>query len=489
MVSAGYDGKVFRSTVSGNEITASRIERSPGESDPDFIVRLRPSPDRRRFATSEVSLLKGKKSGQLNVVIWSNDGTRPLLRHPIDIPDNDKELAFRHDVSWSSDGRELMLIQDGIIAIFDTSEWKLLRKLKSDERDTRPVRGAFAPSVEGHPDRVATFDGRVMHLWDLLQDGTSGVHVAEFRSHARYAIAASYSSDEEYVATASETLRIFDADEKSPNHGSTLFRLPVGDPHGSPLADVVFSPVPGDLRLATIDQQGLLAFWQWAPDSPKPLVQLCDAVSNPFHAPDWASDLESGNVAAWSPDGKSLATLQSGVISLWTLENGVPRRIELPVPKELQCRFNQLHFSETKPLLTAGGVAWNEDSGETLSFGAVWDVTNQNPRLIAKIDKSDRMHSVGMQSSQRKGITAIAIDDRQNEIVTGGVDNRLIRWQMSASDDLSTPSLSRIADILVDRGTANPHRAMITAVDISSTGQILTADEKGNVILWPAPTN
>ena len=99
------------------------------------------------------------------------------------------------------------------------------------------------------------------------------------------------------------------------------------------------------------------------------------------------------------------------------------------------------------------------------------------------------MHSVETQSSLRKGITAIAIDDRQNEIVTGGADNRLIRWQLAEPDDITVPSLSRIADILVDRGTANPHRALITAVDISSTGRILTADEKGNVILWPAPTN
>ncbi len=58
MVSAGYDGRVFRSAVSGNEITTTRIVRTHGESDPDFIVRLRPSPDRQRFATSEVSLLR-----------------------------------------------------------------------------------------------------------------------------------------------------------------------------------------------------------------------------------------------------------------------------------------------------------------------------------------------------------------------------------------------------------------------------------------------
>jgi serine/threonine protein kinase/WD40 repeat protein len=489
MISAGYDGKVFRLTVEGDEVTAKPVDRSHEGGDPDFIVRLRPSPDRRRFATSEVSLLKGKKSGQLNVTIWSVDGTRSLLSQAIDIPENDKELAFRHDVSWSSDGRELLLIQDGVIAIFDTTEWKLLRKFKNDERTARPVRGAFAPSIEGRSDRIATFDGRVMHLWNLVPDGTSGEHVAEFRSHARYAVTASYSSDEKFVATASETLRIFDADEKSPNHGSTLYRLPVGSPHKSPLADTAFSPVLGDSRLAAIDQHGTVSLWQWDPNGPKPLTALCDALINDFEKPDWATDLPFGNITMWNPNGKSLATLQSGVISLWTLMENIPGRIELPLPTGLQCRFNQLHFSEDGDVLTAGGVAWSEDSGDMFSFAAIWNVAEQMPRLIAKIDKSDRMHSVETQSTHQKGITAIAIDDLRHEIVTGGADNRLIRWQMAADSDTSIPSLTRIADVLIDSGTSNPHRAVITAVDISAKGQMLTADEKGNAILWPAPAN
>ena len=48
-VSAGYDGRVFRSTVRDDHtITASIVERSADGQDPDFIVRLRPSPDRMR---------------------------------------------------------------------------------------------------------------------------------------------------------------------------------------------------------------------------------------------------------------------------------------------------------------------------------------------------------------------------------------------------------------------------------------------------------
>ena len=491
LVSAGFDGKVNRLTVSCDSITVDEIRRGIDDLYPSFIIRLRSAPDRQRFATSEVSHLSeenGVKSGQLNVTIWSGDGsTRTLLEHPIVIPDSDTKVAFRHDVSWSSDGREFMLLYDGIIAIYDTIDWKLQRKFKGDVRGARAVRGAFSPSANGQSDRIATFDGRVMHLWDLPQDGTAGLHVAEFRAHASYSVTASYSSDEKYVATASETLRIFDADESSPNHGSTMYRLPVGVPHKSPLADTAFSPVVGDFRLATIDQDGTLGVWKWDPGAPRPLTPVFDPVPGVKSSPDWAPGQQFKNVAVWNRNGKSMAALQSGLMLYVKIEDGSPESIDVPLPKELQCRFNQVHFSERSPLLTAGGIAWSEKTGEKFSFAAVWDVSNDAPQLIATIGKSDRNHSVETEGTLQKGITAIAFNDRENEIVTGGSDQRLIRWQMPGKDIKSIPSLSYINEMQMQgQDNENAHGAVITDLGVSPTGQILTADEKGHIILWPA---
>jgi len=491
LVSSGYDGKVFRSTIQGRELIVEPIPRSVGQIDPAFIIRMRPSPDRKRFATTEVSLVNdaGSKTGQLNVIIWSNEGTRMLLPQPIRIPQNDKELAFRHDVSWSSDGSELMLVYDGSIGIFDTTEWKLQRKFNCEISGSRPIRGAFAPVADDSTsDRIATFDGRVSHLWNLPADGSVGVHTAEFRSHARYSVTASYSSDERFVATASETLRVFDADEDSPNHGATLARLPVGVVHHSPLADTAFSPAANDLRLATIDHKGLFAIWLWTPTEPSPLQEIFQSKVETSEVPDWAVSLNFGNSLSWSPDAKTLATLRNGVISLWTLDknNAVP--MDLPVPEGIQCRFNQLQFSKNNLLLTAGGVAWRESNGETFSFAAVWDTSTQTPKLISTIDKSDLIHTVESQVQQRTGITAIAFDDHLNEIITGGVDGRLIRWQMAESTDDTVPSLTRIRDILIDQGTKNAHQGMITAIDVSSSGQLLTGDSEGHLLLWSVPT-
>ena len=99
------------------------------------------------------------------------------------------------------------------------------------------------------------------------------------------------------------------------------------------------------------------------------------------------------------------------------------------------------------------------------------------------------MHSAENRNEQRTGITAISIDDSMKEIVTGGVDGRLIRWQLNRSEDGSVPSLVRIADILATRGVESPHSEMIRAIDISATGQLLTADKGGHAILWPSPKN
>ena len=132
--------------------------------------------------------------------------------------------------------------------------------------------------------------------------------------------------------------------------------------------------------------------------------------------------------------------------------------------------------------LTAGGVAWNSATDELRSFAAVWSLAgDQPPRLIATINNE---HSVDtLTRSERTGITAIAFDDFRSEIVTGGADNRLIRWQVTGMDQAAVSALDRIADLLLDGSDA--HKTPVTAVDIAADGRIVTSDDSGYFILWP----
>ena len=491
LVSAGYDGKILRWNVEGTGLKATEITGRNDQRPPEFIVRLRPSPDRTSFATAEVSIVRnesGEKTSELNVLIWTQDVARPLLRRPIIIPEGDKETAFRQDISWSSNGKELMFVQDGTITVFETTDWKATRRLKLNAKDARPIRGAFAPAKNGVSDQVATFDGRFTHLWDL----ETRKHLAEFRSHAAYNVAA-FSADQKLVATASETLRIFDADETSPNHGRTIYRLPLREHHQHPLSDVAFSPTPGETRLATIDSVGTIELWQWQLDADTPLTPSPGPASTENEIAVWAEEqkLMFGNSVEWGPDGKSLAALQMGVLSLWKFQDHQPERVEISMPEGWQCRFNQIDLSQKLNYLAAGGVAWNETEG-LQSFAAVWDLNGEFPRLLATISKE---HSVDkftkkprhtdLTEYRRTGVTALAFDEARNHIITGGADGRLIRWGFSGLSETSVASLGVINDMKQTSGEA----PSVTAVDVTSTGRIVTADQNGYFTIWPSKEN
>ncbi len=480
LVSVGYDGRIYRWSITDDSLVSTEITRPEGISLPQFIVRLRPSPDHRQFATSEVSVTMSPgriRTGSLNIVIWTPEGPRPLLKSPVNIPDSDREKAFRHDVSWSSDGRELMLVSDGVITIYSTADWKIIRKYRQDVEDVRSVRGAFAPEIENSSPRVATFDGRFTHLWDLV----SGEHLAEFRSHAQYNIAVSYSADRRWVATASESLRLFDADETSANHGRTAFRLPVGEVHRSPLSDVAFNPRPGDNHLVTIDNQGILELWKWSPEAEVPLAAIARPVPEEMPISPWAEDVQAGNAVAWHPQGEIFASLQLGNLRVWRTGNQlVP--VAVPLPEGRECRFNRIAFSKREGLLAAGGVVWESDREEMKSFGAVWRISDEGVKLVGMIEEG---HSVDVASRLgRTGITAIAFNESQNEIVTGGADNQLIRWQVAGLNAVNPPVLDRIASMLLEN--REPHTSAVMAVDVSEDGRIVSADEDGFMIIWPA---
>jgi len=493
LISVGYDGKVLRWTIEGETLSSVEIERKPKTAGqetetPEFIIRMRPSADRSRFATSEVSIARteNEKLVRLNILVWSVDGSSPVLVHTTRIPNDDLGKAFRHDVSWSSDGKEMLIVQEGVILVFDTANWSLKSRLTVDENLVRPVRGAFAPAAEGVDSRIATFDGRFTHLWNL----TTKKHIAEFRSHASYNLTASFSSDQKLVATASETLRVFDADESSPRHGSTIFRLPTGTPHKEPLNDVAFSPVAGDTRLATIDQSGLLQIWNWQAEQQPPLSALYEPILSNHTLPEWMGDIQPGNTVQWYPDGKQLVVLQRGVASILQMQGEKLSQLKLPLPEGLQCQFNQLDISikPERQLVTAGGVAWSEQDEQMQSFAAVWSLDGNGPKLVATIRNQHTANATARTGNKKfsppTGITAIAFDTTADEIITGGSDSRLIRWSL---DGLGTESVADLdfIDDLRRSGMTKPHSVALRAIDVAADGRIVTADEKGFYVLWP----
>lgn len=475
-ITAGFDGRVYRWTIGPDGLSEEILSRGEGQKDPDFIVRLRASADRQQFITSDLTKSTGGRSYRLKLNVWSStDGWQQTLPAGIDAPPDDLGRSYRHDVSWSMDGRDVLFVHDEQLLIFNTQTWKPRTGFMLPP-GSRAVRGTFAPTQPGEPTRIATFDGRFAHLWDV----DTGEHVAEFRSHGPF-VRAGYSSDRRFLITGSESIRVFNADESSPDHGRPIFRLSRRVTGRSVFADARFSPAPNDHRFATVDRLGTVRLWDWKPEEGPP-TSASFAASGPQ---DMQAEYALPNVVCWSPQAQYLAAIQLGQVMLWALEPDGPRPLRIDYPRGIapvDLIMNDLDFSSDGTRLTAGG------SYEDESFALVWTLDENLATPTASIVAEEYHSSYDDNADGLTGITSIGFDDRRREIITGGADSRVLRWQVRRPDPDDVIELPYIASMLGgprDDFRA-PHTAAVSAVDIAGSGSILTADEAGYFVIWPA---
>lgn len=476
-ISSGFDGNVFQWKIQGDRLIATKIERPDEKETPDFIVRLRPSPDGSGFITSDLTKDFKERSYELKLNYWSE--ATGWIRLPFSISaSEDLEKPYRHDISWSTDGREVLYVHDEGIYVLDSSTWKVTgaRKLPMA---SRAIRGAFAPSVDGKK-CVATFDGRFAHLWDL----DSGEHLAEFRSHASR-VTASFSSDQQFVVTGSESVRVFDANEMSIDHGRTVFRIPEREAHQRGISDVKFSPAPGDFRFASVDVLGEMKLWQWEANGAPPREASFTSADLTIETPVWAEDFEQTSNVIWSDDATMLSAVRKGTLTLWKLINNQTQPVSLPMPEGFSTVFNCVDFSEDGQLLAAGGTTYNEEKDQLESFAILWRLDGDAATIVGTTDDRERHNYEARQKPFLRGITAIVIDDDQEEVVTGGADSQVIRWQIPIDEEDNefgyiSPREGQAADSFQD-----PHPSGITSLDISADGRLVSADEDGWIVIWP----
>ena|GEM_PF-4659774 len=475
IVTAGFDGRVYRWTIDGDKLSDELLSRGEDVREPDFIVRLRPNADGSEFITSDLTKSEDGLSYSLRLNYWSSTaGWQKTLPIGIDAPPEDPGESYRHDVSWSPDGKQVLFVHDDRLLVLETNTWTVQSGFGLPA-GSRAVRGTFSPNPD-HQARIATFDGRFAHLWDMDQ----GQHLAEFRSHGPF-VRADYSADRRYLITGSESIRVFNANEDSPDHGRPVFRLSKQATGRSVFADVKFSSVPGDYRFATVDRLGTVAIWDWQPDSGPPNKALFTA-SGPQ---DMQAEYALPNSVCWSNDGRYLAAVQLGQVMLWNLEGDKPQRIDVAYPRGMapvDLIMNDLDFSSDGSRLTAGG------SYEDESYALVWKIAPDGAVPVGSIDAEEFHSSYDDTTDGLTGITCIGFDAGRNEILTGGADSRVLRWQIRRPDPGEVIELPYIASMLggpTDDFDA-PHNAAVSDLDIASNGSVLTADESGYFVVWPA---
>lgn len=500
LISTGFDGRVRRWTIKQKELSEIKDPRFAflrKSGIDDYIISLKISPNRRQFSTVSVKTggrNQDRKSANLvRLTVWSVDNpqeSRDLFSKPW--PANISE--FDQGVSWSIDGKTLAHIYPvaslgndlvSELALYDTETWKITRKYQPKGLTGTAAKIAFSPVMhDDNKEQIATFDGRVAHLWKL----GDGDHLAEFRSHETV-FSADFSSDRMLVATASDSLRIFISDERSNNHGSTVIRLT--DAHTGRVEEVEFTDKQDKYDFLSLggDRKIKLWNWDWKPNvASNPPAQAAVTINLEENKTDadspWDKSLQWTSSLNWSPSENLIAATFAGELHLYQRQGEIFNKVELKLPKEFNVKFNNCAISADEKQIAAGGVRLLEDGRTLESFSAIWSLRDGQSPLLNAIFKGK--HSPNRNSDQVAGTTAIAFGPDGFTLLTGGTDGTLLEWDWEDrnADSDEIPEGDQFTSYNVEN--ENPHTATINSIDVSKKGDIITSGGDGHVAFWPA---
>ena len=293
--------------------------------------------------------------------------------------------------------------------------------------------------------RVLTLNKTAAFQWDLA----STKLIKSYRAHAELTDS-SFSFDGSFVATASRSVKIWDA-----RTGKAIGKLE--SPHVGPVRSVHFAPrAIGATQyvFATGGDDGVARIWSWNPDS-KQIIELRHYVVD--------GKEQAIQQVRFSPTQHQLLVVgNQGQARVWDLNQ--PRSPMLTLDSDDAEDFLCGDFSKDGTCVAAGG-------------------TDQKIRVWKLSDKD--------------GAEAIVLEghaDSVNDLVFLGEKDSL-RLMTASSDDTARvwdPRLSAKGVNGTHPGgreivSLRRHTGDVTAVDVTNGGKLLmTAGRDGNVILWPA---
>ena len=498
-VSSGYDGRLLRWQLnSDNQLSFRELYRG------QQLISLSASPDGRWYVISDIVAKPGAVSVPVagsarrqvptvqKIVALSAGGDRPQLLFERDLPVERPDLALQTAASWNDDSTQLLLTLPDRLVFYSSVDWKPLRQLaiSIDAGVPRgPGRAVFAPS-ENDGQQIASISERRAILWDLA----SGNQICEFRSHHSERVTASFSADRRFVLTASEALRVFDADETSPTKGRTLYRMLPEQSHQSPLHDARFVPLQGDYRFLTVERQGSVKLWN------------CNSLGIPDAQPLWRSEDEvaepstaDANQVRWSGNGQWFAAVRSGRVSCWNLSGAAPVSVELPIPDGLNAQWNTLVFSDDNRVLAVGGKGREAAGGEEQGLVLLWRLTAEQPAvLVGKltgevyIAAGDINEENSSGQILRGGVTALAFSNAEvatsgGNLYVGDSTGGVTRWVLGEFPEVPTEPEPVAYEKQLKRET-DGHLGRIMGlfrVDGDGDDNLISVDNAGRVIRWP----
>ena len=298
------------------------------------------------------------------------------------------------------------------------------------------------PLTEEH---LLTLNGDSAFLWNLRTLS----HQKSYRAHAALT-QASFSFDGRYVATASRSVKIWDA-----RTGESVGKLE--SPHRGPIRSVDFSPVAtkgSSYRFATTGDDGWVRSWSWNPSTSQFKQEFEAALQN-----EKSTTPLAGQCVRFSPDGKSLLGAGAGGIArIWVLQNPKsPSRYGTGKVGTFTCG----DFSADGRWVVIGGNDRKARLFEVVAPGQ----SNEKPILFE--GHSDQIEDVAILQSESTAM----------RVLTASLDKSTRVWD---------PRLETEAQDARELLTLRKHRLGVTSVDVTKDGElVMTASRDGTVILWP----
>lgn len=305
--------------------------------------------------------------------------------------------------------------------------------------------------------RCLTLNQNAAFAWDL----SSGQLLHSYRAHARLT-EASFSPDGKWVATASRSIKIWDA-----SNGEAMAKIE--SPHRGPVRCVQFQPATSEqagYRFATGGDDGRIAFWRWSPKQ----TPVQESV---YHV---ADGVRIHWIRYFKDSGRMLVGGDGGIVRM--LELG------LDDAASRVTSFTKLDVPESGADMLCGSISPDGNCiaiGSSDSLGRVWNVQKggsidtEPTILVGHADSIDGIHVAGDSLSGYRVFTASA-------------DDSVKVWDPRQANQLdskptSTDRVKQGREML----SLRKHRGDVTAVDLSADGRLLmTAGKDGQVVLWPA---
>ena len=430
------------------------------------------SPDGRHIAVAQPSSLR----------VWDTETGRQLVRwHPFPESTYIPHFGSITDVAFSPQGRYLASVGlDRTAKVWDVEAGTQLLDIDIFLNyvltvDWSPDGGQFA---------TAGYDGRAI-VWDRA----TGQEVARFEGHQRGAVLSlDYSPDGTHIVTSGRdgSVRAWDAETgiqlyELPERAEPVSRL---SPPRRPVEHVSYSP-RGDrfLTISSSQSFNVVEVWDHAAQDETGI-----ALDSQVHS------------AAWSPDGRRIATARYSFITVWDLDNIASEPLELDPDsgaEDTEYKHVSWSYDGVRLLIASnnGATVLDWASGEllhslTLEEGAVYLEESPDGSLLLTIDGQFRGPRVQVWNAETGSelarletvggrVGARFSPDGKRVVTYGSQDRAVHMWDALTGEELLTLAGQRAPFLDVafspnGRRLAGASRDSTTWMWDALTGDLLT---------------